>query len=146
MRKKLLTNLVKCPPCCGIERIHSLLRHEFSQSLLVDMSSYGKLVLQGRQEESGLIVQSFMVVATFKSEVTQGEIRALIPQEQAQAKKLEDEGKIGVIKIAMPRRTVFLEAFAQDETELLESINSLPMSVLWSLDVFETTPPAGVTS
>ncbi len=99
--------------------------------------------MQGRLEESGLIVQTFMVVATFKSEVTQDEIRALIPQEQAQAKKLEEEGKISSIKIAMPRRTVFIEALAEDEARLDQTIRSLPMAELWQLEYFLTTPPAG---
>ena len=44
-----------------------------------------------------------MVVATFREGVTQEEIRALIPAEQAQAKLLEAQGLIGVIKVAMPK-------------------------------------------
>jgi len=35
-------------------------------------------------------MNSYMVVATFKEGVTQEEIRALIPAEQAQAKLLEE--------------------------------------------------------
>ena len=54
-----------------------------------------------------------MVVATFKEGVTQEEIRALIPAEQAQAKLLEEQGLIGVIKVAMPKRTVFIEALVK---------------------------------
>jgi hypothetical protein len=47
-----------------------------------------------------------MVVATFKEGVTQDEIRELIPAEQAQAKVLEEKGLLGVIKVAMPRRSL----------------------------------------
>lgn len=90
-------------------------------------------------------MNSYMVVAAFKADVTQDEIRELIPAEQAQAKLLEEQGKIGVIKIAMPRRTVFIEAFAEDEAQLIEAITSLPMATLWDLEVFVTTPPAGPT-
>lgn len=86
-----------------------------------------------------------MVVATFKDGVTQEEIRELIPAEQAQAKVLEEKGILGVIKVAMPRRTVFLEAFAQDENELASAIASLPLAKLWDLEFFLTTPPAGAT-
>ena len=84
-----------------------------------------------------------MVVATFKEGVTQEEIRALIPAEQAQAKLLEEEGFIGVIKVAMPKRTVFIEAFGQDDQSALETIYSLPLAKLWDIELFPITPPAG---
>ena len=84
-----------------------------------------------------------MVVATFKEGVTQEEIRALIPAEQAQAKLLEEQGFIGVIKVAMPKRTVFIEAFGQDDQSALETIYSLPLAKLWDIELFPITPPAG---
>jgi hypothetical protein len=84
-----------------------------------------------------------MVVATFKEGVTQEEIRALIPAEQAQAKLLEVQGLIGVIKVAMPKRTVFIEAFGQDDQNALETIYSLPLAKLWEIELFPITPPAG---
>ena len=84
-----------------------------------------------------------MVVATFKEGVTQEEIRALIPAEQAQAKSLEEQGLIGVIKVAMPKRTVFTEAFGQDDQGVLETIHSLPLAALWEIELFPITPPAG---
>jgi hypothetical protein len=87
-----------------------------------------------------------MVVARFKNGVTQEEIRELIPAEQAQAKILEDKGLLGLIKVAMPQRTVFLEAFALDETELASTIASLPLAKFWDLEFFVTTPPAGATT
>lgn len=84
-----------------------------------------------------------MVVATFKEGVTQEEIRALIPAEQAKAKLLEEQGLIGVIKVAMPKRTVFIEAFGQDDQSALETIYSLPLARLWDIELFPITPPAG---
>ena len=90
-------------------------------------------------------MKSFMVVARFKDAVTPQEIKSLIPAEVIQAKLLEEKGLIGIIKVAMPKRTVFLEAFAESEAEAKESIKSLPMSVIWDYELFETTPPAGVT-
>ena len=89
-------------------------------------------------------MKSFMVIARFKDGATQDEIKSLIPAEVAQAKLLEEKGLIGIIKVAMPKRTVFLEAFAESEVEATESIKSLPMSVIWDFELFETTPPAGV--
>jgi hypothetical protein len=88
-------------------------------------------------------MNSYMVVATFKEGVTQEEIRALIPAEQAQAKLLEEQGLIGVIKVAMPKRTVFIEAFGQDDQSALETIYSLPLAALWDIELFPITPPAG---
>jgi len=89
-------------------------------------------------------MKSFMVIARFKDGATQDEIKSLIPAEVAQVKLLEEKGLIGIIKVAMPKRTVFLEAFAESEVEATESIKSLPMSVIWDFELFETTPPAGV--
>ena len=88
-------------------------------------------------------MNSFMVVATFKEGVTQEDIRALIPAEQVQAKILEDQGLLGSIKVAMPKRTVFLEAFGQDDQCALETIYSLPLAKLWDIELFPITPPAG---
>jgi hypothetical protein len=88
-------------------------------------------------------MDSYMVVATFKESVTQEDIRALIPAEQAQAKLLEEQGLIGVIKVAMPKRTVFIEAFGQDDQSALETIYSLPLAKLWNIELFPITPPAG---
>ena len=88
-------------------------------------------------------MNTFMIVATFKEGVTQEEIRALIPGEQAQAKLLEEQGRIGVIKVAMPKRTVFIEAFSQDDQSALESIYSLPLAKLWDIELFLVTPPVG---
>ena len=87
-----------------------------------------------------------MVVAKFKDGVTPEQIREMIPAEQAQAKLLEAQGAIGTIKVAMPKRTVFIEAFAEDESNVATNIESLPMSVLWDWEIFVTTPPAGAPS
>ena len=84
-----------------------------------------------------------MVVATFKEGVTQEDIRALIPAEQVQAKLLEEQGLLGSIKVAMPKRTVFLEAFGQYDQGVLETIHSLPLAAVWDIEVFPTTPTAG---
>ncbi len=84
-----------------------------------------------------------MVVAAFKEGVTQDEIRALVPAEQAQAKMLEEQGLLGSIKVSMPKRTVFLEAFGRDDQSVLETIHSLPLAILWDIEIFPTTPPAG---
>ena len=90
-------------------------------------------------------MNSYMVVATFKDGVTPEEIRALIPAEQAQAKILEERGLLGFIKVAMPKRTVFLEAFGEDDAAVLAAIQSLPFFAIWNIELFPTTPPAGAS-
>jgi hypothetical protein len=85
-----------------------------------------------------------MIVATFKDGVTPDDIRALIPAEQAQARLLESKGRLGFVKVAMPKRTVFIEAFGEDESSANSTIQSLPFSAIWDFEVFPTTPPAGV--
>ena len=85
-----------------------------------------------------------MVVAKFKEGVTAEDIRALIPAEQAQANVLVEQGLLGFIKVAMPKRTVFIEAFGQDDTSVLSTIESLSFFAIWDIEVFPTTPPAGV--
>jgi hypothetical protein len=89
-------------------------------------------------------MNSYMVVATFKEGVTPEDIRSLIPAEQAQAKILEERGLLGFIKVAMPKRTVFLEAFGEDDAAVLTAIQSLPFFAIWNIELFPTTPPAGV--
>ena len=89
-------------------------------------------------------MNSYLVVAKFKDGVTPDDIRALIPSEQAQAKVLVEQGLLGFIKVAMPKRTVFIEAFGEDESSVLTTINSLPFFAIWDIEVFPTTPPAGV--
>lgn len=88
-------------------------------------------------------MNSYMVVASFKEGITPEDIRALIPAEQAQAQVLKDKGFLGEIKVAMPRRTVFLEAFSETEEEVRAVIESLPFAQIWDLDFYLTTPPAG---
>jgi hypothetical protein len=89
-------------------------------------------------------MNSYMVVATFKDGVTPEDIRALIPAEQLQAKALVEQGVLGFIKVAMSKRTVFLEAFGEDDVSVLSTIQTLPFAAIWNIEVFPTTPPAGV--
>ena len=89
-------------------------------------------------------MNSYIVVARFKDGVTPEDIRALIPAEQTQAEVLVEQGLLGFIKVAMPKRTVFIEAFGVDDASILSTIKSLPFSAIWDFEVFPTTPPAGV--
>jgi hypothetical protein len=39
---------------------------------------------------------------------------------------------------------VFLEAFGEDDASVLSTIKTLPFFAIWNVEVFPTTPPAGV--
>ena len=84
-----------------------------------------------------------MIVASFKGGVTPEQIRELIPAEMAQAKALKEKGLLGEIKVAMSRRTVFIEAFSETEKDVIAVVESLPLTQVWDFEVFLTTPPAG---
>ena len=58
---------------------------------------------------------------------------------------LEQRGLLGFIKVAMPKRTVFIEAFGEDDASVVSTIQSLPFSAIWNIEVFPTTPPAGTS-
>ena len=87
--------------------------------------------------------KTYMAVARFRDGVTPEEIRALIPAEQARVATLAEQGAIGDIKVAMPKRTVFLELYGENEELVNANLNSLPLNALWDAELFETTPPAG---
>lgn len=91
-------------------------------------------------------MKTFMVIAKFMNGVTPEQIRDLIPAEQLQAEILKNKGLIGEIKVAMLKRTVFLEANAESEVEAEASIRTLPLAKLWDIEIFETTPPAGAAA
>ncbi|MEI6169915.1 MAG: hypothetical protein WCP56_02855 [Candidatus Saccharibacteria bacterium] len=88
-------------------------------------------------------MKSYIIIAKFKDGVTADKISELIPAEQKQAEILKDNGLLGEIKVAMPRRTVFIEAFGNDVDIVLENIKTLPMAKLWSIDIYAVTPPSG---
>lgn len=84
-----------------------------------------------------------MAVCTFLDGVTQDQIRELIPAEQIQAKLLKGEGLLGDIKVAMPRKTVFIDVYSESEEKAMLNLLTLPLAKLWKIDLYETTPPAG---
>ena len=87
-----------------------------------------------------------MVIATFNSGTDMSEVMAVVPEERAQVQILEREGRIGSIHLSLPRQTVFLEIFADDEATAAATVMTLPMSKWWTLDVYPTPAtilPAG---
>ncbi|NBX22937.1 MAG: hypothetical protein EBR52_02250 [Microbacteriaceae bacterium] len=84
----------------------------------------------------------FMVVCTFKEGIEMPEIMALAPQERDVAKALQDDGRLGAVRLATPSRKVFLEVFARDLEDAQETVVSLPMGPLWNLEIYPLVQPA----
>ena len=81
-------------------------------------------------------MNGFMVVATFKAGTQMSEVFALVAEEQARARVLTEEGRLGSIFLSLARGTVFLQVMAPSESDALETVHSLPMAKWWDLDIF----------
>lgn len=88
-------------------------------------------------------MSAFMVVCTFREGTAMDEVFATIPEEQAKVAELTAEGRLGVIHLALARRTVFIETFADDADAAAAIVATLPMAKWWDSDVFPLgAPPA----
>lgn len=86
-------------------------------------------------------MQPFMVICRFKEGTDMGDVMAVIEEEQAQVKVLENQGRIGSIHLSLARSTVFIEVFADDESGADATVRTLPMSRWWELDVYLLAGP-----
>ena len=82
-----------------------------------------------------------MVVATFKDGTDMREVFAVVAEEQAHVKVLEEQGRLGQIFLSLSRGTVFLQTFAGSEEQARDTVLSLPMAKWWNLDVFPLGAP-----
>jgi len=90
-------------------------------------------------------VSTLVVVCSFKSDTTEQAIGALVAAERPAAVALQKSGRIGFIHIAPPpRRKVFIEVTADDATSAEETVNELPMAMLWDLDTYPVVAPPAV--
>ena len=86
-------------------------------------------------------MNTYMVVATFKPNTDMNEVFAVVGAERAQVVVLKNEGRLGSLHISLARGTIFLEIFAPDEGQAAATVNSLPMSRWWNLDLYPTPEP-----
>ncbi|CAB4621168.1 unannotated protein [freshwater metagenome] len=84
----------------------------------------------------------FMVVCTFKPGTDMAQVGAVVADEQAKAKELQDAGRLTGIHLAIPRGTVFLQVAASDEAAAQATVMELPMSQFWDVDIFPLVLPA----
>ena len=86
-------------------------------------------------------VQTFMVVATVRDNTDFAQFAALRADEQKQLEALRSDGRIGAHYIAPARRTTFIEVIAADETQVEETLATLPLAQFFDFDIFSTAPP-----
>ena len=86
-------------------------------------------------------MDAFMVVCTFREGTDMAEVFAVVAEEQATVAALEAEGRIGTIRLALARGTVFIETFAEDADAAEATVRTLPMARRWVLDVFPLAAP-----
>lgn len=87
-------------------------------------------------------MNEYMAVCTFKEGTVMDDVRGVIAQEQTAASALQAAGKIGSIHLAtLSRGRVFVETFAASVEEATATVQSLPMSVRWDIDVCSLSTP-----
>ena len=84
---------------------------------------------------------TYIVLATIREDTDMAALGALIPDEIAAVNRLRDEGKLGAVHIAFSRRVIFIEVFADDEEQVRNIVDSLPMGRFFDLDLYRTDPP-----
>ena len=81
-------------------------------------------------------MKTFMVVSTFKKDAVMPEVMAVVEEEKAKVKELQDAGRLGVIRLAVPHGKVFIEVFAEDDSAADAAVRELPMCKWWDLEVY----------
>ena len=78
----------------------------------------------------------FMVVSTFFEGVDMREVLQVVEEEKVKVKELQEQGRLGEIRLAAPQGKVFLDVFANDEDEAKIIVMELPMARWWNLDAY----------
>ena len=60
----------------------------------------------------------------------------VVEEEKTMVKILQDQGRMGAIRLAVPHGKVFLEVFAADAAEAEATVRELPMCKWWDLEVY----------
>ena len=81
-------------------------------------------------------MNQYMVVSTFKADTVMSEVLQHVDAEKAKVAQLQEAGRLGSIRLAVPRGKVFLDVFAEDELGAAATVLELPMSVWWDLEVY----------
>ncbi len=82
------------------------------------------------------MIAQFMVVSTFFADVDMREVLEVVEEEKAKVKELQEQGRLGEIRLAVSQGKVFLDVFASDEAEAKDVVMELPMARWWNLDAY----------
>ncbi len=78
-----------------------------------------------------------MVVCTFRPDTVMDEVTAMVPEEMAQVKVLHTEGVLTAVRVSIARDKVFLEVAADDAAGAKTTVQRLPMSKWWDLEIYQ---------
>ena len=79
---------------------------------------------------------AFVVVCSFQPGTVMDEVFAVVAEEQAKVKELQDQGLLGEVKLSMARGTVFLDVFGDSPASAASTVAQLPMAKWWDLDIY----------
>lgn len=86
-------------------------------------------------------MNTFIAVAAFSPEADLPNMNTVLAQEGAQVEALRTEGRMGAVHISPARGRVFLEVRAEDEGVARATVETLPMSKWWEIDIYPTMTP-----
>jgi muconolactone delta-isomerase len=81
-------------------------------------------------------MQGFMIVSTFKVGIDMRDVMAVVEEEKAAVKRLQQEGRIGAVRLAVPQGKVFLEVTAANAGDADATVRELPMARWWDIEVY----------
>ena len=84
---------------------------------------------------------TFIAVAGFSPETDLPLMSAVIEEEVAQVRALTAEGRLKAVHVSPTRGRVFLEVIADNEDEARATVETLPMSQWWEIDIYPTMGP-----
>lgn len=87
-------------------------------------------------------MKQFMVVRTFRPNTVNEDVTAMIPEEIAQVRILEEEGVLKGVRVSVARDKVFLDVISNDTEGAEATVRRLPMSKWWELDIYQIAMPS----
>ena len=79
---------------------------------------------------------SFMVVNTFKEGTDMKEVLSVVEEEKAAVARIQADGRIGAIRLAVAHGKVFLDVYAEDAAAAEATVRELPMSKWWDIVLY----------
>lgn len=78
----------------------------------------------------------YMAISTFFENTDMSEVLQVVAEERAKVQELQEQGRLGQIRLAVPKGKVFLDVFAESDEEAISVVRELPMAKWWDVEVF----------